>query len=65
MFFVQPLFYSFISLKNKNSEIPLYDTLKSLIYVVFVGPHQGNNNVMPFSSPITNAYVEFIGVVIA
>ena len=62
MFFVQPLFWSFISFQNKNFEIPLYDTLKSLIYVVFVDPHKGNNNnVMPFSSPITNAYVELIG----
>jgi hypothetical protein len=28
----------------------LYDTLKSLIYVVFVDPYQGKNDVMPFSS---------------
>ena len=36
-------------------------TLSSLsIYVVFVDPHQGNNNVMPFSLPTTKAYVEFI-----
>jgi hypothetical protein len=31
------------------------------IYVVFVDPHQGNKDVMPFSLPITKAYVEFIG----
>ena len=37
-------------------------TLSSLsIYVVFVDPYQGNKDVMPFSSPITNAYVELIG----
>ena len=31
-------------------------------YVVFVDPHQGNNDVMPFFLPITKAYVELIGV---
>jgi hypothetical protein len=31
------------------------------IYVVFVDPHQGNKDVMPFSLSITKAYVEFIG----
>ena len=37
-------------------------TLSSLsIYVVFVDPHQGNKDVMPFSLPATKAYVEFIG----
>jgi hypothetical protein len=37
-------------------------TLSSLsIYVVFVDPHQDNNDVMPFSST-TKAYVELIGV---
>jgi hypothetical protein len=37
-------------------------TLLSLsIYVVFVDPHLGNNDVMPFSLPTTKAYVEFIG----
>jgi hypothetical protein len=37
-------------------------TLSSLsIYVVFVDPHQGNIDVMPFSLPTTKAYVEFIG----
>ena len=37
-------------------------TLSSLsIYVVFVDPHQGNKDVMPFSLPTTKAYVEFIG----
>jgi hypothetical protein len=36
-------------------------TLSSLsLYVVFVDPHQGNNDVMPFSLPTTKAYVEFI-----
>ena len=30
-------------------------------YVVFVDPHQGNNDVMPFSLPTTKVYVEFIG----
>ena len=37
-------------------------TLFSLsIYVVFVDPHQGNIDGMPFSLPTTKAYVEFIG----
>ena len=37
-------------------------TLSSLsIYVVFVDPHQGNKDVMPFSLPTTKAYVEFVG----
>ena len=30
------------------------------IYVIFVHPHQGNNDVMPFSLPTTKAYMEFI-----
>ena len=38
-------------------------TLLSLsIYVIFVDPQQGNNDVMPFSLPTTKAYVEVIGV---
>jgi hypothetical protein len=38
-------------------------TLSSLsIYVVFVDPHQGNEDVMPFFFlSTTKAYVEFIG----
>jgi hypothetical protein len=37
-------------------------TLSSLsIYVVFVDPHQGNQDAMPFSLLTTKAYVEFIG----
>ena len=37
-------------------------TLASLsIYVVYVDPHQGNKDVMPFSLSTTKAYVEFIG----
>jgi hypothetical protein len=37
-------------------------TLSSLsIYVIFVDPHQGNKDVMPFSLPTTKAYVEYIG----
>ena len=37
-------------------------TLPSLsIYVVFVDPYQGNEDVMPFSVPTTKVYVEFIG----
>ena len=37
-------------------------TLLSLsIYVVFVDPYQGNEDVMPFSLPTTKVYVEFIG----
>ena len=31
------------------------------VYVVFVDPHQDNNDVMPFSIPTTKVYVEFIG----
>ena len=38
-------------------------TLSSLsTYVVFVDPHQGKSDVMPFSLPTTKAYVELIGV---
>ena len=37
-------------------------TFSSLsIYVVFVDPHQGNKDVMPFSLHTTKAYVELIG----
>ena len=37
-------------------------TLSNLtIYVVFVDPHQGNEDGMPFSLPTTKVYVEFIG----
>ena len=37
-------------------------TLSNLsIYVVFVDPHQGNEDVMPFSLSTTKVYVEFIG----
>jgi hypothetical protein len=37
-------------------------TFSSLsIYVLFVDPHQGNNDVMLFPLPTTKAYVEFIG----
>jgi hypothetical protein len=37
-------------------------TLSNLsIYVVFVDPHQGINDIMSFSST-TKAYVELIGV---
>jgi hypothetical protein len=50
----------FISLQNKTQITCI--TLSSLsIYVVFVDPHQGNKNVIPFSLPTTKAYVEFIG----
>jgi hypothetical protein len=35
-------------------------TLSNLsIYVVFVDPHQGNKDVMPFSLPTTKVYVKF------
>jgi hypothetical protein len=30
------------------------------IYVIFMDPHQGNKDVMPFL-PITKEYMEFIG----
>jgi hypothetical protein len=37
-------------------------TLSSLlIYVVFVDPHQGNKDVMPFILLTTKAYVDFMG----
>ena len=37
-------------------------TLSNLsIYVVFVDPLQGNEDVMPFSLPTTKVYIEFIG----
>jgi hypothetical protein len=36
-----------------------------LIYVVFVDPHQGNSDVMPFFLSTTKVYVELIGVDIA
>jgi hypothetical protein len=29
--------------------------------MVFVDPHQGNKDVMPFSLPTPKAHVEFIG----
>ena len=38
-------------------------TLLSLsIYVVFVDPHQDNEDVMPFSLSTTKVYLEFIGM---
>ena len=41
-------------------------TLSSLSkYMVFMDPHQGSNDVMPFSLPTTKAYVELIGMDIA
>jgi hypothetical protein len=51
----------FISFKIKLKD-SLHDTLKSLIYVVFVDPYQGNKCDMPFSS-YTKAVVEFIGMI--
>ena len=37
-------------------------TLSNLsIYVVFMDPHQDNEDVMSFSLPTTKVYVEFIG----
>ena len=51
----------FLFFENKTQRFHCM-TLSSLsIYVVFVDPHQGNNDVMPFSFPTTKAYVEFIG----
>ena len=49
--------------KNQNKSQRFHCmTLSSLsIYVVFMDPHQGNKNVMPFSLPTTKAYVEFVG----
>ena len=52
----------FISFQNKNQRFHCVTILPSFsIYVVFVDPHQGNEDVMPFSLPTTKAYVEFIG----
>jgi hypothetical protein len=51
----------FISFQNKTQRFYCM-TLSSLsIYVVFIDPHQGNKDVMPFSLPTTKAFVEFIG----
>jgi hypothetical protein len=51
----------FISFQNKTQRFH-YITLSSLsIYVVFMDPHQDNKEVMSFSLPTTEAYVEFIG----
>jgi hypothetical protein len=51
----------FISFQNKTQRSHCM-TLSSLsVYVVFMDPHQGNNDVMLFSIPTTKAYVEFIG----
>ena len=51
----------FIDFQNKTLSFHCM-TLSSLsIYVVFVDPHQGNHDVMPFL-PTTKAYVELIGV---
>ena len=51
----------FISFENKTQRFHCM-TLSSLsIYVVFVDPHQGNKDVMPFSLPTTKAYMKFIG----
>ena len=44
----------------------IFMTLSSLsIYVVFVDPHQGNIDIMPFPLPTTKAYMELIGGEIA
>jgi hypothetical protein len=51
----------FIGFQNKTQRFHCM-TLSSLsIYVVFVDPHQGNKDIMPFSLSTTKAYVEFIG----
>jgi hypothetical protein len=47
--------------KNKTQRFHCMTLSSFSIYVVFVDPHQGNKDVMPFSLPTTKAYVEFIG----
>jgi hypothetical protein len=59
--FAQPLFWSFASFQNKTQSYYCMTLLDFSIYVVFVDPHQGINDVMPFSST-TKTYVELIEV---
>jgi hypothetical protein len=47
--------------QNKTQRFHCMTLSSFSIYVVFVDPHQGNKDVMPFSLPTTKAYVEFIG----
>jgi hypothetical protein len=54
----------FLSFQNKNQSF-YYMTLSDLlIYVVFVDPHQGNDNVMPLFLQL-RLVVKLIGVEIA
>ena len=47
--------------KNKTQSFHCMTLSNLSIYVVFVDPHKGNNDVMPFPLPTTKAYVKFIG----
>ena len=47
--------------QNKTQSFHCMTLSNHSIYVVFVDPHQGNEDVMPFSLPTTKVYVEFIG----
>ena len=50
-----------LELKNKTQSFHCITLSNLSIYVVFVDPHQGNEDVMLFSLPTTKVYVEFIG----
>ena len=47
--------------QNKTQSFHCMALSSLSIYVVFVDPHKGNNDVLPFSLPTTKAYVEVIG----
>ena len=47
--------------QNKTQSLYCMTLSNLSIYVVFMDPHQGNEDVMPFSLLTTKAYVEFIG----
>ena len=54
----------FTTFQNKTQRFHCMTLSSLLIYVVFVDPHQGNNDVMPLFLPTTKAYVDLIGMVI-
>jgi hypothetical protein len=43
--------------QNKTQRFHCMTLSSFSIYVVFVDPHQGNKDVMPFSLPTTKAYI--------
>ena len=51
----------FTSFQNKTQRFRCMTLTSLSIYMVFVDPHQGNEDVMPFSLSTSKAYVEFIG----